>query len=291
MIDGRTAVEAGATALVGAAVAVPVMTAAIRRAPAALVRTNVEGARVPAVLGGPVAAGGLAAVGGAVAAVELGWFESGAHRMNLAVALLIVVMWAAGAWDDKRGDERPRGFRGHLGALAGGRLTGGMVKLVAGGLAGLAAGRILTPDLWAVIEIGVLVALGANLINLVDRAPGRAGKVVILLVVPMVLVGSSTWTVATAGAFAALLVCLPADLGARAMLGDAGANPLGALVGLGLAAALNEPARLVAFGLLVLLNLASEKWSFSRLIERSAPLRAVDMWGRARPTDEKTGGD
>jgi hypothetical protein len=254
-------------------------------------RTNVEGADVPAVLGAPVAAGGLAGAVAAGASLELGWLQAGATRMNVAVALLIVVMGAAGAWDDARGDERPRGFRGHLGALAGGSVTGGMVKLVAGGLAGLAAGRILTSDLWTVVQIGMLVALGANLINLVDRAPGRAGKVTTLLAAPMVLAGSPAWTVAAAGTFAALLACLPADLRARAMLGDAGANPLGALVGLGLAAALSEPARLVAIGLLVLLNLASEKWSFSRLIERSAPLRSMDMWGRARSTDEKTGGD
>ena len=291
MIEGRGVAEAAAMAALGAAVAVPVLSLAIRSAPAALVRTNVDGAPVPAVLGAPVAAGGLAGAVAAGAALEFGWLHTGATRMTIAVALLIAVMGAAGAWDDARGDERPRGFSGHLGALAGGSLTGGMVKLVAGGLGGLAAGRILTSDLWTVVQIGVLVALGANLINLIDRAPGRAGKVSTLLVVPMVLAGSAAWTVAAAGTFAALLACLPADLRARAMLGDAGANPLGALVGLGLAAALNEPARLVAIGLLVLLNLASEKWSFSRLIERSAPLRSLDLWGRARPGDEKTGGD
>ena len=64
------------------------------------------------------------------------------------------------------------------------------------------------------------------------------------------------------------------------MLGDAGANPLGGVIGLGLALSLGETWRLLAIGVLVLLNLASEKWSFSKLIERSAPLRAFDMWGR-----------
>jgi hypothetical protein len=280
MIDGRTALEAAAVGLLGAAVALPVARAAIGAAPQTLVRTNVNCELVPAVLGWPIAAGGLAGALAAAAALELGWVESAGLRMNVAVALLIVVMFAAGAWDDTRGDERPRGFKGHLGALKGGRLTGGSVKLVAGGLAGLAAGRVLTPDLVTAVEVGAMVALTANLINLMDRAPGRAGKVALLLATPLVLGGSAAWTVAAAGALAALATCLPADLGARAMLGDAGANPIGALVGLGLAASLDETGRLVAIVLLVSLNLASERWSFSRLIETSPPLRAFDMWGR-----------
>ncbi len=64
------------------------------------------------------------------------------------------------------------------------------------------------------------------------------------------------------------------------MLGDAGANPLGAVLGVGLAASLDEPARLVAIVVLLALNLASEKWSFSKAIEASPPLRWLDGLGR-----------
>ncbi|MGH2755230.1 MAG: hypothetical protein ACRDLB_12480 [Actinomycetota bacterium] len=291
MIDAGTALEAALLALMGAGVAVPVMTVALRTAPAALQRSNIDGARVPAVLGAPLAAGGAMAVLVGTIAGELRWVESGSPRMFAAAGLLIVAMGAAGVWDDARGDERPRGFRGHLGALRRGRVTGGLVKLVTGGVAGIAAGAVLTTDISAIVEVALVVALTANLINLTDRAPGRAGKVALFLSMPLVIGGSGSWTVAAAGTIGALLVCMPADLGARGMLGDAGANPLGALIGLGLAASLDEPARLVAIVSLLGLNAASERWSFSRLIESSPGLRALDMWGRSSPSSRKTGGD
>lgn len=289
MIDSNTASDALFVGLVGAVVAAPVLELAKRRAPESLMRTNVDGRRVPAILGLPLGLGGLAGVVAAAVGLAMGWFE-GSGRVLWAVALILVLLGAAGRWDDERGDERPRGFGGHLAALRGGRLTGGIVKLIVGGVTGLIAGRLLTDDLMAVLEVGLLVALAANLINLLDRAPGRAGKFALLLLTPLVVWGSPLWLVAAAGTIAALIVCLPSDLGARAMLGDAGANPLGGVIGLGLALALNETWRFVAIGVLVLLNLASEKWSFGRLIERSGPLRAFDMWGRPRP-GEKTPGD
>jgi hypothetical protein len=196
-----------------------------------------------------------------------------------ATALIIVGLWAAGRWDDLRGDERPRGFKGHLGAARGGRVTGGVVKLAAGGLVGLAAGVIVTPG-WAALETGALVALTANLVNLLDRAPGRAGKAGLLIALPLVGYGNKAWLVASAGLLGALIACLPYDLGERGMLGDAGANPLGGVLGLGLAASLHGWCRLSALVMLVILNALSERFSFSRAIESTPPLRWLDMLGR-----------
>ena len=65
------------------------------------------------------------------------------------------------------------------------------------------------------------------------------------------------------------------------MLGDAGANPLGAVAGLGLCLATSLGARIVLVLLLLGLNLASERVSFSTVIERTTWLAAVDRWGRA----------
>ena len=131
-----------------------------------------------------------------------------------------------------------------------------------------------------VLVVGVLVALGANTFNLLDRAPGRAGKLWLLAAVPLFVWGSSMWAVAAAGMGGALVAVLPADLGARGMLGDAGANPLGAVWGLGLATATGDAGRVIAIALLVVLNAASERWSFSRAIERVGWLRSLDQLGR-----------
>jgi hypothetical protein len=66
------------------------------------------------------------------------------------------------------------------------------------------------------------------------------------------------------------------------MLGDAGANPLGGVLGLGLATALDGRGRVVAVLVLVLLNGLSERYSFSRAIERTPVLRQLDLLGRGK---------
>lgn len=249
--------------------------------PEALMRTNVSGRRVPAVLGGPLTLAALITIAGVVGAAAVGWDAAGAGEREIAVTVVLVVMALAGAWDDRRGDESSRGFSGHLDALRRGRLTGGIFKIIGGVGAGALAGVLLYPsDPAAAIATLLLVALGANAINLFDRAPGRAGKIVLLVATPLMALGDTGWAIAAAGAIGALLACLPFDLGERAMLGDAGANPLGGLIGLGLALSLDDVARWVAVALLLTLNLASERWSFSALIAANPWLHRLDRMGR-----------
>jgi hypothetical protein len=142
-------------------------------------------------------------------------------------------------------------------------------------------------DGWDAIEVGAVVALTANLVNLLDRAPGRAGKVVLAAAVAPALWGPADWTVAAAGLLGAAVAVLGPDLRERAMLGDAGANPLGAVVGLGLATSMQTPGRLVVIAVLLALNAVSERWSFSRAIERTPFLAALDRLGRRPPDGER----
>lgn len=273
-------------ALGSAGIAVAVCRLVIPLAPAPLMRTNVSGVEVPAVLGLPLAAGGVAGV--VVVVALLAATDQGTVEESIAVAWALVMMAAAGAWDDTRGDERPRGFTGHLGALRGSAITGGIVKIVAAVVAGVFAAAFL-PTRGASVaahlaEVVALVGLSANLINLFDRAPGRAGKVSFLVAIPLMALGDRGWVAAAAPVFAALAVTMFFDLRERAMLGDGGANPVGAVLGVGLAASLDESGRLVAIAILLALNLASEKWSFSKAIETASPLRWFDRLGRADRT-------
>ena len=64
------------------------------------------------------------------------------------------------------------------------------------------------------------------------------------------------------------------------MLGDAGANVLGAVLGLGVVITCSPGVRTVVLVLVAALNLASEWVSFSRVIAAVPPLRAADRWGR-----------
>ena len=177
-----------------------------------------------------------------------------------------------------------RGFRGHLRALAAGRLTGGGIKLLGGALAGLLTASMATPPDrpgWAVVLGGLVVASAANTSNLLDLRPGRCAKVFLPLWVVGCLIdpGGGAWSAGLAGA---ALAALPFDLREAGMLGDAGANALGAVVGTLLLAG---PLWLVwaAAAVLVALQLASERVSFSQVIEGNRVLRAADRLGRRGP--------
>jgi hypothetical protein len=85
---------------------------------------------------------------------------------------------------------------------------------------------------------------------------------------------------AAATALGASVGVIADDLDARSMLGDTGANAAGALVGLALVERTGPVGRAVALAALTALTLASERVSFSAVIERHPLLRRLDRWGR-----------
>lgn len=273
----RRLLEVVALATVGAVPALLMGMRDLGSPPKWSLRTNVSGRSVPAILGRAVVCGGVVALLAVAAGSAAGWIAS-PGRVGVAAAVVLVSLGGAGAWDDSRGDEAPRGFAGHLRA---GRVTGGLAKIAAGGLAGICAAALLYADdaVMAVLT-ALAIPLTANLLNLLDRAPGRAGKVALLIGVPALALGSHRWALSAAGTLGALTALLPSDLGERGMLGDAGANPVGGLLGLGLAVSLEAAPLAGVVAVLVLLNAASERWSFSRAIERTPLLRALDAIGR-----------
>jgi UDP-N-acetylmuramyl pentapeptide phosphotransferase/UDP-N-acetylglucosamine-1-phosphate transferase len=285
-----TSVHAPLTILMaglGAVFAAALIPLALARAPQRLHRTNVSGRKVPAVLGIAVVIAG-ATTSLTVAALDYAhWDAASAERVTLSVLLLVVVAGGGGLLDDLRGNEASQGFRGHLAAAAQGRLTGGLIKVVLVGVAGLGAGLLAGSGFRFVVECAAAVALSANLVNLLDRAPGRAAKVSLVAAVPLVILAPGAWSVAAAGTLGATATSLPFDLAERGMLGDAGSNAIGAVLGLGLALAASEVALVVALVMLAVLNLASERWSFSEVIERNKPLALLDSWGRRRQNNAK----
>ncbi|MEA2433212.1 MAG: hypothetical protein QOG54_669 [Actinomycetota bacterium] len=272
-----TALSAG---LVGYAVAAGLARLRLAAPPKALMRVNYRGAEVPAILGGPLVIGSLTGLCSLALAGALGWDPARLGRVGFATAIVIAIMGIAGSWDDRRGDERPRGFAGHLGAARSARLTGGLVKLGAGTIAGGIVGLMLRDDLLDAIATALIVALAANLVNLFDRAPGRAGKVAIAAFAPLIALAPASWAIAAAGSAGALIGVMPLDLRERAMLGDAGANPVGAALGLGLALSMSGVALVATALVLLALNVLSEFVSFSKVIERTGWLHSLDQLGR-----------
>jgi UDP-N-acetylmuramyl pentapeptide phosphotransferase/UDP-N-acetylglucosamine-1-phosphate transferase len=200
-----------------------------------------------------------------------------------AAAVVGTVAAAVGGYDDLAGarpeQARDKGLAGHLAALRAGRVSAGAVKVAGIGAAAAVAAVLTRRDrslLDAVLTTG-LVAGTANLLNLLDLRPGRAAKAA-ALAAATTLGGPAGGLVA--GPLGATLAVLPDDLGERVMLGDAGANPLGALLGLRLAAVPARSLRTALLAAVVGLNLASERVSFTRVIEATPGLRELDRLGR-----------
>ena len=73
---------------------------------------------------------------------------------------------------------------------------------------------------------------------------------------------------------------LRADLRERLMLGDTGANLPRCGAGARRRAETSRPVRTAVLVVLVVLNLASERVSFSKVIEATPGLRQLDRWGQ-----------
>jgi Glycosyl transferase family 2 len=179
----------------------------------------------------------------------VGW--TAAVRRDPAVAAVAAIGLADDLWS---GPER--GFRAHLRA----RRTTGTLKLVGIPLVGLLATRRASGAL--------LVALAANALNQLDTRPGRALKAYL---------AAATALEAPRG-LAVLL--LPYDLRGMTMLGDAGSNALGAMLGLKSVERFTGRGRWVAIGALAGLTLLGERTSLGTLIERTPGLAPLDRLGR-----------
>jgi hypothetical protein len=192
---------------------------------------------------------------------------------------------AFGALDDLVGDSSRKGLGGHLAAACRGEVTTGAIKVVGLGATGLLTAcmdrsRTRTGPMATLIG-GAVIAGSANIVNLLDLRPGRALKVVLLCSVPLLGSRGTLSSTAAAGAAAgAAIGALPDDLAGRSMLGDMGANSAGALLGTALVARTGLGGRLLALAVVTALTLASEKFSFTTVIEATPGLRELDALGR-----------
>jgi UDP-N-acetylmuramyl pentapeptide phosphotransferase/UDP-N-acetylglucosamine-1-phosphate transferase len=208
------------------------------------------------------------------------------HPEALPIAVYAVGVLALGLIDDTIGEQRDgrrerRGLRGHGAALMHGELSTGVIKAIGSlGLALFAMSYLgLSNGRW-LLAAGVLV-LATNVFNLLDLRPGRATKAFVALGAGLEIGSGTTRPLWALGLFAApALIAGLYDLRERAMLGDTGANLLGALAGLWLVLALSGTGQLVALGLLAVVTLYGELRSISALIERTPGLRELDSWGR-----------
>jgi hypothetical protein len=239
----------------------------------ALAAPNHRGDLVPRVLGLGL---GVAAAAGTVVAAAID--DVGAAGWGALAGLGLVL--AAGLVDDLA-PVGPRGLRNHLRALAAGRMTTGILKvLVTAGAAAIVVGLHPGRPGWVRVAGVGLLAASANVWNGLDVRPGRALKAFVLAPVAFAVWGEVENAPALLGLLVGAAIALPIDLRERAMLGDGGANVLGFAAGLAVYDVVADPWVPVAAAVAVALNVVADTVSFSRVIDRTPPLRFLDGLGR-----------
>lgn len=185
-----------------------------------------------------------------------------------------------GLMDDFWGSGACKGLLGHMKSLFLGYPTTGSLKALAGGVLALFISAAVGP--WYLVPLNALIlALSVNTINLVDLRPGRAGKCFLLLVIILVAAFPQrpeiVFTAVTAGS---LLAYLPEDLKVRAMMGDAGSNALGAVMGLTAIWVFDIRIKVLYLAVLLVLHLIADKYSLTRIISSNRILDYLDRLGR-----------
>lgn len=153
-------------------------------------RTNFHGATVSL-------RGGVAMAGAAVASAAVASALSDQPRAALGGAVASLGGGLAGYIDDvdqgaHDGGKVAKGLKGHLGALAHGQVTTGVIKIAGIGASALAASALVGSKATSVSGKAadlalntVLIAGTANLANLLDLRPGRALKATVLVATPL----------------------------------------------------------------------------------------------------------
>lgn len=247
--------------------------------------------------------GGVAMAGAAVASAAVASALSDQPRAALGGVVASLGGGLAGYIDDvdqgaHDGGKVAKGLKGHLGALAHGQVTTGVIKIAGIGASALAASALVGSKATSVggkvadLALNtVLIAGTANLANLLDLRPGRALKATVLVATPLSYFScadaktpaspASAQRLLASGLNAAAITALVEDLQETTMLGDTGANAAGALLGTSLAANDSWKLRLGATLGVVGLILASEKVSFSKVIAANPALNWLDqLWRR-----------
>lgn len=247
-----------------------------------LARENYRGHRL-STASGLLLVVAVLAVDGARTLIELAGASDGVTARDRILLLATVVAFGAlGFIDDALGDNDEKGLKGHVRAALHGKVTTGFIKLGGGASVALViAGSVLGDQPARVFIDAGLIALAANMGNLFDRAPGRTLKVGIVAYLPLAIVaGTSATGLALGVVIGAAIGLLPGDLRERSMLGDTGANALGAALGVAAVLSASPDARSIIAIVLLALTLLSEVVSFSAVIRRVPPLHLLDRLGR-----------
>ena len=202
----------------------------------------------------------------------------------LPLTILVAGLGFLGFIDDVYGMHGIGGFKGHFSELLKGHVTTGIIKAIGGGVICLVVAALSSAGYAATLINGLLIALLANIFNLLDLRPGRAMKLFLILGIAIFLLSvSSKFWILSGLLFGPLIILLGADLSESCMLGDAGSNVIGGIAGFAIVSNFELPVSIAALGLAILAHVYTESHSISKLIDDTPMLRKLDEIGRIKP--------
>ncbi len=200
-------------------------------------------------------------------------------QMGVLNIITILGFGFLGIIDDTIGSREARGFNGHFRALFRGYLTTGAIKAIFGVVLALLVGFLKKNNVLNLILDLFVITLSANLLNLLDVRPGRAGKFFISWVLILFIGGQNPIIILFV--LGSLIPYLFWDFRAEVMMGDVGSNILGAVIGLS-ATEFSAISKTLFMVVLILIHFYAERVSLSFLIERSPILKYIDNLGNKK---------
>ena len=260
--------------------------------------TNYRGAPLACPLGIVLVVGVALALGGLEALYVLRVHDAPFFTVG---PVFVLGVAALGLFDDAYSGAS-RGWRGHGAAVRRGEFPTGLVKAVgtlglatyvASGLAGSDGGTsyvlrgygdqtpYLGPDVLPYLLTVLVLVLATNLFNIVDLRPGRAVKGLALVTIGCVIAQGSEIVDGFGTYLGAVAVVAVYDLRERGILGDTGANLLGAVAGLMLVTTITSTLGLALCAAALLgITAYGEFRSISAFVERTPGFRHLDSIGR-----------
>lgn len=191
-----------------------------------------------------------------------------------------LIIAATGLLDDIAGSRQAQGLKGHFSSLLEGKLTTGIIKVIV--IVFTALIIVFPADFLSIeekiIDSGIIILM-SNFLNLLDLRPGRSIKV-FLIISFLILKKANNWLYFLPY-YLPMLPYLSYELRGLVMLGDAGANLLGFVLGYNLVNSITSlGAKYIIFLALFFLTVLSERYSYTCIIEKNRFLNWLDNLGR-----------
>lgn len=201
----------------------------------------------------------------------------------LALLTIVATMSFVGFIDDMLGSRLIGGLRGHFSQLRFGIMTTGTLKAIIGAAVSLIVAGFVSRDILTFLTDAAVMVLAINAANLFDLRPGRAIKV---FTAGAAAVFIASWSADFWGLWGLIIPPVAGlfwgDMKEQSMMGDAGSNVLGAILGFTFVINLSQTANLAILVFLVLLHAIAEKYSLSDFIERTPIIKQLDELGLKR---------